>query len=645
MSAIFGILRFDGAPVDPADADRMARSLAHRGPDGREHLCFDSLALGHALLRVNREDRFEAQPLREPVLGLSLVADMRLDNREELARDLDIDAAALAGLADSDVLLRAWCAWGETCVQRLVGDFTFALWDARARRLHLVRDGMGQRGLYLHRGEHFLAFATEIKALWAVAGVPRRLSEVGIGRRLLFPVDPDPDTTLFEGIALLPGGTMRSFAADGAMQDRRYWQPRAGEQHLGKDDAYYVEAYRRIVGEAIACRVRRLETPPVVLFSGGFDSGIIAAVAGPIAAGHGREVLALASVLPEGETRMVRDARAAVAAFAGTPGLDIHYYTRGQDSQFSGLESAFARDDTAMGTDYVRAAAFRLGKTRGARLAMDGHGGDYTVNVRAPAMLGRWLRRGELRHFLREFSARRAVTGQSAIWTLRAEVLPAFLPARLMHALHGLRRGLAPQWQARMVRNEFAQSLIARGLIDPARLRSGKVLYGRWETRWLHLLDKAARGPTHHGPAAAAAGLDFTRPFHDPRVVELGLAIPERLHLREGRERWLARQAFGTQLPQYLLARGPGNDQEMPDMFRAVMDAARQDLALAREADHEGSISRYVDFAKIEAALARPDESRMGDQAEVYVAANAIVAARFIGWFERSNRRGQEPYL
>jgi asparagine synthase (glutamine-hydrolysing) len=637
MSAIFGIVRFDGAAVDPTDIERMARTLAHRGPHGREHLAIDGAALGHALLRVNREDGFEAQPLYDAARGLTLVADVRLDNREELASALGIDSSRLARMADSVLLLEAWRKWGEHCPERLVGDFAFAVWDSRVRRLHLIRDHMGQRCLYLHRGQAFVAFATEIKALWALPGVPRRLSEAGIGRRLLFPVDPDPEVTLFDGVAVMPGGTVSSFDVPGERSDRRFWQPRAEPEHLGHDDDYYVDTYRRVVTEAIACRVRRLDKPPVLLFSGGFDSGIIAAVAGRLAAERGQHVVALASVLPEGEKRIVRDARAAVDAFAGAPGFDIHYFTCRDESLLTELETGFARDDAAFGTDPVRVAAFRLGRARGSRLALDGHGGDYTVNARAPAMLGRILRRGQVRRFIGEFAGRREASGRSAAWTLAYEVLPAFVPRRLRLAYHGLRRGLVPQWQRRMIRDEFAQALIAQGAIEPSRLRHGKVLEGRWAARWLHLLDKAARGPVRHGPAAAAEQLDFSRPFHDPRVVEFGLAIPERLHLRDGRERWLARQAFAAELPARLLGSGPGNDQEQPDLYRSILARVGEELAMARAADRGGSISRYVDFGKVEAVLARAQEHRLADHADLYVAANAIVAARFIGWFQQAN--------
>ncbi len=108
--------------------------------------------------------------------------------------------------------------------------------------------------------------------------------------------------------------------------------------------------------------------------------------------------------------------------------------------------------------------------------------------------------------------------------------------------------------------------------------------------------------PTHP-TLAAAHGMDFSRPFHDRRVVELGLAIPESLEFRHGLERHLARHAFADILPPRLLARGPGNDAEEPDMFRMAKSEAPAALAEARRLDRDGRLSRYVDFDRIERTL------------------------------------------
>lgn len=595
------------------------------------------IALGHCLLRVNQEDWFEAQPIRDG--NLVVVADARIDNREALAAAIGISDAELRDMPDSAVLLAAYRHWGEGFAEHLLGDFTFAIWDAHARTLLLGRDHMGQRGLFYHHGERFFAFATDVKALWAVEGVPRRLAEATIGRRLLLAVDAVPGETSFEHITALPNATLLKLDRDGSSTSRSYWQPCAGAEHIGRDETYYLGAYRRIVEEAVACRVRRLTRAAALCFSGGFDSGSIAAFAGPIVGAQGRKLVAIASVLESGDSRPVRkDARAATEAFRCNPCIDLRYYVRAEsDSVFDDLEIAFDATHNLIGTPYVRRGLYRIAAAAGARLVMDGHGGDYTVNVRPGAALGSMLRRGEIRRFMREFRAKIRVTGHPALRLLRHDVLPALVPLRVISAILSVRRGFAPVWRESAIAKDFFDSIRARGAIDPARLRSGYPVHNRGRARWLHLLRKSAMAPPTQRTLAAAHGLEFSRPFHDRRVVELGLAIPEAMHFRNGLDRFFARHALADLLPAELLVRGPGNDAEDPDLFRMATDHAPAALAEAKRLDRDGRLSRYVDFERIHAMLQDAEEHRRSDHYRLMTANLAITLARFVGWFDRAN--------
>ncbi len=635
MSAIFGLVRFDGGAIDPRTIDRMGNVLRHRGPDARRVTVAGAAGLGHCLMRITNEDMVDRQPLHDG--GILLAADLRLDNRAALAAAIGIAGDAVSAMPDSGVLLAAYRHWGAACVDRLLGDFAFALWDADARTLLLARDAMGQRALY-HVGDGFLAFASEVKALWAVDGVPRRLSEAAIGARLVFPVDVSPEATLFDGIASLPGGTILCVDRDGHATTRRYWTPHAGPEHVGHDEAYYVATYARLVEEAVACRVGRLARAPGLLFSGGFDSGSIAVVAGPIVAAAGRRIVAVASVLAVGERRRVADARAAVAAFAGHAYLDIRDVVHCTADPFADMERGFAETDSPGSGSTVRRDLYRAAAAAGVRLVMDGHGGDYTVNVRAPAMLGRMLRHGQIGRFAREAIARRRATGRSVVTMLRSDIVGALVPLQVMMAVYAMRRRFVPLWRTRAIAEDFAHRLFDGGTIDPRRLRQATPVHNRWHARWLHLLRRVADGDGGAQTQAASQGLELTRPYHDRRLIEFALAIPESLQFRHGLERYLARTVFADRFPPSLLVRGPGNDAEEPDLFRVAAAAAPAAVAALRGMDRDGRISRYVDLDKVQAMVANLDEARFADHRRAIVASLAISTARFIAWFEGSNR-------
>ncbi len=636
MSAIFGMIRFDGADVAARTIDRMANILRHRGPDGHKTVVTRCAGLGHCLMRVHHQDIADAQPLRAG--SMIVAADLRLDNREWLARELAIAPAGMDDVPDSAMVLAAYRHWGADCVDRLIGDFALAIWDAETGTLLLARDAMGQRGLYYHIGDGFLAFASEVKALWAIEGVPRRLSETAIGARLLFPIDIRSEATLFEEIATLPGGSVLRLDATGDVTTRRYWTPHAAPEHVGRDEAYYRATYAALLEEAIACRVRRLIRAPALLFSGGFDSGSIAVVAGPIVAAAGRRIIAVASVLAIGERRRVRDARAAVEAFADHRFLDIRYFVRHDESPFDELERGFAETDDPGGGSTVRRGLYRVAADAGVRSVLDGHGGDYTVNVRAQAMLGRILLRGDIVGFCREAAARRRATGRSIGTILRGDILPALIPLRVVMAVYALRRGFVPLWRSRAIAVVFAQNLFTNALIDPIRLRQATPVHNRWRERWLHLLRRAAEMPPSPQTLAATQGLELTRPFHDRRIVEFALAIPEALQFKDGLERHLARTVMGDRLPASLLTRGPGNDAEEPDLFRTASGGAMAALGEVQAMDRNGRLSRYVDFSKIDAMIRSLDETRLGDHRRLIVATLAITTARFVAWFDGTNR-------
>src|SRR5262249_2370713 len=161
MSGICGIFRFDGKPAAKSDLDRQMARLAHLGPDRTRTSSGGPIALGHLLMRVTREDTFDAQPIRDA--ETTLVADLRLDNREELAAALSISADSLSVMPDSAVLLAAYKKWGGDCVERLIGDFAFAIWDARKKSLTLGRDHMGQRHVFYHRAPGCFSFASVLQ--------------------------------------------------------------------------------------------------------------------------------------------------------------------------------------------------------------------------------------------------------------------------------------------------------------------------------------------------------------------------------------------------------------------------------------------------------------------------------------------------
>jgi asparagine synthase (glutamine-hydrolysing) len=486
-------------------------------------------------------------------------------------------------------------------------------------------------------------FATEIKALFGYPDVPRSLSELQIGRLLLRDHAPAGGATPFEGIYGLTGATIMSVDLDGAVEDWRYWQLDSDPIHEGRDEAYYVEAYRRILAEAVACRIRRAMQPPGLLFSGGYDSAAIAGLAGPVVAQSNRKLIAAASVMPADYWGTIRHARSWVEFCArDMPHIAVRYVTRAGKDLLTGLNETFARSELPVGSyDFVNRELLSTLAAAGAQVVMDGHGGDYTLNPRGDAMLARLLAMFEIRRFVSELRAYLRLSDHSLPKTLRHDVAGVLMPSWARRLWRRLKRDAAPFWRNQPINDGFGERLVADHAIGRDRLPADMGSRIDMRGRIARTLAQVMGGPAPGlAVTAATLGLELTRPFHDKRVVELALAVPQDLYVKNGRNRYLACMALRDIYPRELQTRGRKNDDQIPDFLHMVKSVEPQLLAEISEMEKSEKLGCYVDFKKIRLLLAArgPDQHNSGWEQETQLAAHGFTVARYLSWFWQTNR-------
>lgn len=637
MSAIFGMLRFDAGVVARNDLERMANGLAHRGPDGRRFVARGAVGLGQCLMRVNVEDRFEAQPLHDPPSDVTLVADCRIDNRDELAGIFGISAAELSTTPDSALILRAYKQWGDGCAAHLLGDFTFAVWNGREQTLLLARDHTGQRYVHYYRNRAFFAFATEIKALWMLRDVRREVNEDQLGRFLLADLKPRDGATLFRDIFGLPGGSTMAVRRDGARDRRRYWRPAAAREHVGHDESYYVEHYRGVLAAAVKSRVVRLIAPPALCFSAGYDSAAIAGLCGPLFAGQNNKLIAVSSVLPEGHAGGRPDVRPWVETCRrAMPYLDVRYVVHDAGlSERQRAASCMIADDIPFVFDHVLQALYRTAAAAGARLVMDGIGGDLTINPRGGMALASFLRRGRLVQFFRELAAYRRGRERRLLQILRSKVAFPLAPMWARRAWLEFRR-LDPVQLRRFVAPQFAQQLKNARAVDPANMPmlQSRAHMRRTSARSLREMADAPR--SHYGNEAAACGLDLTRPMLDRRVVEFGLAVPEDLYVVKGRRRHLARRALAGVYPHEYQSREEDQDWLDPGFIETFRGASPQICAQLQDLRGDPTLRRYFSLDALADIFGNARAEAIPPAIAAY-ALRAFQAAAYVRWLGTRN--------
>ncbi len=280
MSGIVGIVHFDGAPIDRHLLGQMTASLAFRGPDAQDIWISGHVGFGHTLLRTTDEAEHERQPFTLDG-QIWIVADARVDARRNLIpqlralghKDLSPDAA------DVELILRAYQAWGESCVERLLGDFSFAIWDSPRQRLFCSRDHLGVKPFFYARIGETLIFSNALDCIRQHPLVSDRLNDLAIADFLLFDLNQNLATTSFHDIQRIPPAHSATWSA-GATELRRYWTFPIDEPVCFRDDDDYVDRFSELLEQAVDDRLRTKKVG--VFMSGGLDSAALAATASRI---------------------------------------------------------------------------------------------------------------------------------------------------------------------------------------------------------------------------------------------------------------------------------------------------------------------------------------------------------------------------
>ena len=273
MSAIAGLIGFERPQVG-ADCRNMLARMAGLGPDGTTVRAIGTATLGYAQRDLLPEDRYDAQPLIGGGGTLLLAATVRLDNRDELGTALGLRDRRLSEMSDCALLVAAWERWQLACVDRLVGDYAFGVWDESRRRLTLVRGPMAMKTLFFHHSPMRIAFATLPMALFALPGVEKRLN-LEEAARIAAGIHWS-DETLFVGVRKVEHGHAVIADANG-WRTERIWHLKAGTPPSSVAEAG--EGLRFEFDRAVRAQLRRNSGLVGAQLSAGRDSSAVAASA------------------------------------------------------------------------------------------------------------------------------------------------------------------------------------------------------------------------------------------------------------------------------------------------------------------------------------------------------------------------------
>jgi asparagine synthase (glutamine-hydrolysing) len=515
MSGIAGIVNVDGAPIDRELLTAMTASLRFRGPDAERVWIDGHVGFGHTLLVTTDEGWKERQPCTLDG-DVWIVADARIDAREDLVRDLraqgkvHLEAGAAGGANDAELLLHAYAAWGEACVDHLIGDFAFAIWDGRARRLFCARDHFGVKPFFYACCRGSLVLSNTLACVRRHPAVSDRLNDLAVADFLLFKYNQEADTTAFADIRRLPAAHCLSWSPGAAPVVRRYWSLPLDREIRYRRGHEYVERFRELLTIAVRDRLRTRRV--AVSMSGGLDSSMLAATARAILSADGEpfdlraHTIVFDSLMPDEERKyagIVADAlRMPIEFFAA----DAYEPFERCDEPACQLPEPGTLAFRALGLDFDRQIAAH------SRVVLSGTDADALLNELTGDHLAALARK-------RRFGELSATVARYVLWLRRRPPLGLREKARRWLGYDGVAsempRWINPELIARLDLEQRWRDVELRRAMRPGLRPRAEVSIGWWSQVF------------EAGDAAITRQpLEYRYPFADVRLAGYLVAIP-----------------------------------------------------------------------------------------------------------------------
>lgn len=618
MSGIVGVFNRNDDPLEALEISQMLDSVSHRGPDGNDTWLGEKAGFGHCMLWTTPESLTESLPITNQQGNLVITSDARIDNRAELLASLELDESKSITIGDSQLILASYEKWKDDCVQHLIGDFSFAIWDEDRQSLFCARDHIGVKPFYYSASDARFYFASEIKALIKLPKISREIDPVKIGEFLLLEFHDKVNTSYRDVLRLPPAHTLT--VTSKSLSIKQYWKLDPNKELVLGSDEEYAAAFRKIFTEAVRCRLRSA-FPTGSHLSGGLDSSSVTCVARDVLRTENREPLHTISNVFDDVPEC--DERQFIQEVLEGGDVVAHYVHADQFGPLTDVDDIRRYEDEALlgpSHHYPRRLAQKANDI-GVRIVLDGLDGDNVVS-HGLLRLSELSSSGSWKTFAKEAAAVARRHEQPVETVFKLYGLTAFQRdvrtlniSSCLGAAYNLRRhaklsiystiwhwGLKPTIRKRFKRSNRHQQKRLETLSIESQPPYNKKL-SLLQPKFIADNDFAARvqqfaakteEPTtakaHHYQGlthgvlpfvleqmdriTATFGIEERHPFMDKRLVEFCLSLPAEQKLRHGWGRFVMRAGLADALPEKIRWRG-GKTNMGPSTYQGLMKIDR----------------------------------------------------------------------
>ncbi len=551
MSAIFGIVNLNGQPLNQERLMQMQSAMKYWGPDG-SYLWLDDIAgFGQLQLFNTPESINEKFPLTDTDRGLVFFSSSRLDNRSELCKLLDIPDEKKIFITDAELIFDAYRKWKNDCVQYLLGDWCFAVWNKIEKKLFLARDHYGISGLYYYHEKDSFVFSSSLKGILTLTAVPKEVNELKLAQ-ILVSWPGDGIQTCYNDILRLPPAHHLTLSA-GKIEKTKYWSLKKSEELKFKTEIEYIEAFNEIFSEAVNCRLRSNKKIGSTL-SAGLDSSSVSVVAANILKSRGIRLPVFTSVPVQESDRLIKSKR---ITDEGTLASKIvlhngnmeHYLLQSEDiSVLNGIKKTLWIHDQpvhAAGNSYWIIDVMKTARNIGCGTLLTGQCGNATISWPTP------------NYFSWYTSPKKPVINfqNLAYWRLfKRNILKPALPEYIINFIKNLKNGASPWKKYSAINLHFARELqlleqMKKTGFDPTFSKINDAMHSRFQI--------IKPGETIVGQSwletGAAFGIEVRDPTMDKRILEFCISVPDSVYISDGKDRMLIRRAMQGLLPDEVL--------------------------------------------------------------------------------------------
>ncbi len=602
MCGIAGIRRFDGVALDEALLRRMASQLLHRGPDGEGVWSRSDAGFAHRRLAII-DPRGSPQPMADASGRLHVCFNGEIFNYRALRRELAANGYPFRTEGDTETLLAGFLAWSERSVERLDGQFAYALFDERDGSLWLFRDRLGILPLYYYWDGRVFLFASEVKALLpALPAAPE--IDVESVREYLAQRAVAPPNTLFRGISKLPQGHRLRLDARGRIEIAPYWELPAGPGDARITPPEAVEQVAQAIEAAVGSRLVA-DVPVGAYLSGGIDSSLIVGLMSRFQGEGNVETFSAGFGDPRFDE--LPFARRVSQRFRTR-----HHEVMVGPEDFEALWEKLTWHRDGPISEPADIAVYKLAATARphVKVLLSGEGSDELFAGYPKFRFARWARAADwLPAGLRRPLLRRVESALPArLWRARTvlRAMEAGDEAERCRAwfapfVEGEREALLPE----VAERETPRQIWSRARGDLIQ----RMLYVDCHT-WLadNLLERGDR-------MSMAASVESRPPFLDHQLVELAFRLPSSVKLRAGQGKWVVKEVARRLLPPDIVDRRKVG-------FRVPLDAwFRGDLReLAREhlLGRDALVAELMDREAVRGLLETHEQGRRNEELRIW---------------------------